>query len=96
MFELRDLMSWDKFITPALIKTFYTLAVGFSIALGLLGILSGLSAMGLNPFVGLLTIIVSIIGTIFAVVGFRVVAEAILIAFRINEHLGVIRGQYDR
>jgi predicted membrane channel-forming protein YqfA (hemolysin III family) len=91
MFELRDLFQWDRFITPSIIKIFYWLAVGMSVLLGLSGILSGLAMMFLNPFGGLLMVFGSLIAVLMGVIFARILAEYVLIMFRINEHLGAIR-----
>ncbi len=55
MFDYTQMFQWDRFITPSIIKPFYSLMVGI----------------------------------VFA----RIIAEFILIVFRINEHLGAIRDQ---
>jgi len=47
--------------------------------------------MSLHPLGGLLWIIGSLIGVVIGVVFARIVAEFVLIMFRINEHLGAIR-----
>ena len=91
MFDLRDLFQWERFITPSIIKVFYWLAVGISALFGLSGILSGLALISLHPLGGLLWIIGSLIGVVIGVIFARIVAEFVLIMFRINEHLGAIR-----
>ena len=95
MFELRDLFQWERFITPSIIKIFYWLAVGMSFLVGLSGILSGLATMFLNPFGGLVMVFGSLIAILMGVIFARILAEYVLIMFRINEHLGAIlqRGQ---
>ena len=93
MFDLRDLFQWERFITPSIIKIFYWLAVGMSVLFGLSGMLSGLSMMIVNPFVGLILILASIAGVLIGVIFARIMAEFILIIFRMNEHLGAIRGR---
>lgn len=93
MFELRDLFQWDRFITVHIIKIFYWLAIALIALLGISGMLSGLTAMAISPFGGLITILVSLAGICVGVVFSRILAEFILIVFRINEHLGVIRDQ---
>jgi hypothetical protein len=93
MFDYRDLFRWDQFITPSIIKPFYTLVIALIILLGLSGIFSSLATMTVSPFGGFLMLLSSIasmvVGTIFA----RIAAEFVLIVFRINEHLGAIREQ---
>ena len=52
MIDFRDLVQWERFITPSIIKVFYWLAVGISILFGLSGIVSGLALMSLHPLGG--------------------------------------------
>jgi Domain of unknown function (DUF4282) len=91
MFDFRDLFQWERFITPSIIKLFYWLTVGISVLFGLSGIVSGLTLMALSPLAGLFWIIASLIGVVIGVIFARIVAEFVLIMFRINEHLGAIR-----
>ena len=93
MFDIRDLFQWERFITPSIIKIFYWLAVGLSILAGVSGILSGLATMFINPFGGLFTVFGSLIGILMGVIFARIIAEYVLIMFRINEHLGAIRNR---
>jgi hypothetical protein len=93
MFDLRDLFQWERFITPSIIKIFYWLAIGFSILVGVSGILSGLAMMFINPFGGLFMVFGSVIAVLMGVIFARIVAEYVLIMFRINEHLGAIRNR---
>ncbi len=93
MFEFRDLFQWDRFITPTIIKTFYWLVIALIALFGLSGIFSGLAAMAVSPFAGFLALLSSIAGVFVGIVFSRIVAELILIIFRINEHLGAIRDQ---
>lgn len=91
MFEWQDLFQWDRFITPTIIKIFYWLAVGLSVLWGLSGVFAGLAAMMLNPFTGFILVILSLVGIVAGVIFSRIIAEFVLIVFRINEHLGAIR-----
>jgi Domain of unknown function (DUF4282) len=93
MFELRDLFQWDRFITPTVIKTFYWLVIALICLLGLSGIFSGLTTMAISPFGGFLVLLSSIAAIVVGVMFSRILAEFILIVFRINEHLGAIRDQ---
>jgi hypothetical protein len=47
--------------------------------------------MALSPLGGLFWIIASLIGVVIGVIFARIIAEFVLIMFRINEHLGAIR-----
>jgi len=93
MFGLDDLFQWERFVTPTVIKVFYWLAVVISVLLGLAGAVSSLMTMAFNPFVGVIFLIVSVLGAGMGVILSRIMAEFVLIVFRINEHLGAIRNQ---
>jgi predicted membrane metal-binding protein len=93
MFEFRDLFQWDRFITPTIIKTFYWLVMALIILFGISGIFSGLAMMAISPFGGFIMLLSAIAGVIVGIIFSRIVAEFILIVFRINEHLGAIRDQ---
>jgi hypothetical protein len=93
MFGLGDLFQWARFVTPTVIKVFYWLAVVISVLLGFAGVVSSLTTMAYNPFVGLIFLIASVLGTGMGIILSRIAAEFVLIVFRINEHLGAIRNQ---
>ena len=93
MFSFNDLFQWDRFITPTIIKTFYWLVIALICLFGLSGIFSGLAAMAISPFGGFLMLLSSLAGIIVGMVFSRIIAEFVLIVFRINEHLGAIREQ---
>jgi Domain of unknown function (DUF4282) len=93
MFGIGDLFQWERFVTPTVIKVFYWLAVVVSVLLGLAGVVSSLTTMAFNPFVGMIFLITSVIGACMGVILARIVAEFVLIVFRINEHLGAIRNR---
>ena len=93
MFGLGDLFQWERFVTPTVIKVFFWLAVVLSILLGFAGIVSSLTTMAFNPFVGMIFLIASVLGAFMGIIMARIIAEFVLIVFRINEHLGAIRNQ---
>jgi predicted membrane metal-binding protein len=93
MFDFQDLFQWDRFITPTIIKTFYWLVIALICLFGLSGIFSGLAMMAISPFGGFLMLLSSIASVLVGIVFSRIIAELILIIFRINEHLGAIRDQ---
>jgi len=93
MFGIGDLFQWDRFVTPTVIKVFYWLAVVISVLLGLAGAFSALGTMAFNPLVGIILLVTSLLGGFMGVILARIVAEFVLIVFRINEHLGAIRNR---
>jgi hypothetical protein len=90
---ISDLFQWERFVTPTVIKVFYWLAVVISVLLGMAGAVSSLVIMAYNPFVGMIYLIASVLGACMGVIVSRIMAEFVLIVFRINEHLGAIRNQ---
>ena len=64
-----------------------------SILLGFAGVVNSLTTMAFNPFGGMISLIVSLLGAFMGVIVARIIAEFVLIVFRINEHLGAIRNQ---
>jgi hypothetical protein len=93
MFNTSDLFQWERFVTPSIIKIFYWLAIGITVLFGLSGVASALGMMTVSVSGGLLALIASLLGMIAGVIFARIVAEFILIVFRINEHLGAIRNR---
>jgi hypothetical protein len=93
MFECRDRFQRDRFITPGIIKTFYWLVIARLLLFGISGIFSGLAAMAISPFAGVIVVLYSLAGIVVGIIFARIAAEFVLIIFRINEHLGAIRDQ---
>ena len=93
MFSLNDLFQWERFVTPSIIKLFFWLAIGIIGLFGLSGIASALTMMSASPGVGIIMLLLSLLGVVIGVIFARIVAEFILIVFRINEHLGAIRNR---
>ena len=93
MFNVRDLFQWDRFITPSIIRVFYTLVVIVSVLLGISGVIGGLQMMQISPFGGVAMAFVSVVGAFGAILGTRIACEFVLIMFRMNDHLGVLRNR---
>jgi hypothetical protein len=93
MLGIGDLFQWERFVTPTVIKVFYWLAVVISFLLGIVGVVTSLNTMAFNPFVGMIFLISTLLGTLMGIIISRIIAESVLIVFRINEHLGAIRNQ---
>ena len=93
MFYIGDLFQWERFITPSIIKLFYWLVVVIVILGGLSGLVSALGVMTVNPIAGAFTAIASFAGMLLGILFARIMAEFILMVFRINEHLAAIRNR---
>ena len=95
MFDVRDLLQWDRFIAPAAIRTFYTLTVILLVVAGLAGVASALQLLQFSPVSGVVMMAVSVIGTVVGILGVRIGCEFVLVTFRINDHLGAMRNRID-
>ncbi|MBI3435924.1 MAG: DUF4282 domain-containing protein [Proteobacteria bacterium] len=95
MFNLGDLFQWERFVTPSIIRVFYGLAVIAILLEGLSSAGAGFAGFQLNPVRGLVTMVASIVGMLAAIMLTRILAEFILVTFRINEHLGAFRDRLD-
>ena len=93
MLDYRDLFQWDRFITPTMIKMFYWLVIALIVLFGIAGIFNGLATMAISPFGGFILLLSSIASAVVGIILSCIVAEFILIVFRVNEHLGAIRDQ---
>jgi hypothetical protein len=93
MFSFRDLFQWERFVTPSIIKLFFWLAVAIIVLFGLSGIASAVQMMAVNAGVGFFMLLGSLLGVTICILFARIVAEFVLIVFRINEHLGALRSR---
>jgi len=93
MLSFRDLFQWERFVTPSVIKLFFWLAVAIIVLFGLSGIASAVQMMAVNAGVGVFMLLGSLLGMTIGILSARIVAEFVLIVFRINEHLGAIRNR---
>ena len=93
MFSFRDLFQWERFVTPSIIKLFFWLTVALIILFGLSGIGSAVQMMATSAGVGVFMLLGSLLGMAIGMLFARIVAEFVLIVFRINEDLGAIRGR---
>ena len=75
MFGLGDLFQWERFVTPTVIKVFYWLAVVIYVLLGFAGVVSSLTTMAYNPFVGLIFLIAIMLGAGMGIIMSRIAAD---------------------
>jgi hypothetical protein len=95
MFDVRDLLQWERFISPTIIRTFYAVACVLLVIAGLGGIGSALQLMQLSPIAGVVMALVSVLGAFVGILAMRVACEFVLVTFRINDHLGALRNRID-
>jgi len=93
MFDVRDLFQWEKFITPSIIRIFFWLAVILAALAGISRAAAGIALMPVDPIAGGIMALASIAGAMLGILGARLVAELILVLFRMNEHLGALRSR---
>jgi Domain of unknown function (DUF4282) len=93
MLDYQELLQWERFITPSIIKIFYWLVIAMSVLFALSQIVAGLALMSLHPLASLFWILGSFVGLVIGIIFSRILSEYFLIMFRINEHLGAIRNQ---
>jgi len=93
MFYIGDLFQWERFITPSIIKLFYWLVVVIVILAGVSGLVTALGTMVLNPVAGGIAAVATFAGMLVGILFARIMAEFILMVFRINEHLAAIRNR---
>jgi hypothetical protein len=93
MFNVGDLFQWERFITPAIIQMAYWLLVILSVLAGLSGMVGGLRMLLVSPIGGLVQVITGLASGVAGVLLARIIAEFVLIVFRISEHLSAIRNR---
>ena len=95
MFDVRDLLQWERFIAPSAIRTFYVLAVILMVVAGLAGIGSALQLLQFSPVGAVVMMVVSAVGAFVGILALRIACEFVLVTFRINDHLGAMRNRID-
>jgi len=83
--EFGDLFSFDKKIAPAIIKPIYWIGLVLIVLGGVISFFAGFGGLFSHFFAGLWTMITSVIGVVFGVLGLRIAAEICLAVFEIHE-----------
>jgi hypothetical protein len=91
MMDFAELLQWDRFITPSIIRVFYWVALGLTLLAGLSLIFTALGMMAINFFAGLFLLIAAMLFILAGTLFVRILCELVMVLFRINEHLGAIR-----
>lgn len=90
-FRVSDLLSFEKVIATKVMKLVYLIGmIGIAIA-GVVAFLGSFGAMQLSSGAGLLTMLLSVVGTALALLIWRVVCELWILGFKIYERLAEIR-----
>ncbi len=90
--NIQDMTSFDKFLTPTLIKVVYWIGNAGIALISLMMILSAFSYMGRGVMQVLGAIVFFVVGVIF----WRVMCEGIMLSFRIYDRLTEIRDRLPR
>ena len=90
MFGLKDIFSFDKLLTPLIIKLVYY--VGF-VLITIGGVVAAFGALFMPFGGGLGTALLTLIGTIFGLIGWRITIEVTIVFFGIFDRLGEIRNE---
>ncbi|MFZ5690379.1 MAG: DUF4282 domain-containing protein [Pseudomonadota bacterium] len=91
MMDFSELLQWDRFITPSVIRVFYWLCLAVVALTGLSLILTALGMMAINMIAELLLLAGAMVFTLAGIIFVRILCEIVMVIFRINEHLGAIR-----
>ena len=93
MFYIGDLFQWERFITPSIIRLFFWLVMIIVLVIGLSSLAAAVNTMVVNPIAGGVAALISFAGMLAGILFARIVAEFVLMVFRINEHLSAIRNR---
>ncbi|MGE3987748.1 DUF4282 domain-containing protein [Pseudorhodoplanes sp.] len=91
MIDFAELLQWDRFITPSIIRVFYWLCLALTALSGLSLILTALGMMAINVVAGLLLLIAAMLFILAGIIFVRILCELVMVVFRINEHLAALR-----
>jgi hypothetical protein len=83
--QFSDLLSFEKFVTPTLVKIIYWLGIAAIVLAGLFGFFASLA----NGALG--TALLGLIFTLLGLLGWRVLCEIYIVVFGMFERLGSIR-----
>jgi hypothetical protein len=92
---IHDFLTFDRYLTPTIIRTFYLLQVALIALFGLVNILAAFAAMAYSLLTGIAWLICAVIGTAVGLLAARIIAELILVLFQNNEHLAALRSHVE-
>jgi hypothetical protein len=91
--EFGDLFSFDKRIAPTIIKPIYWIGLVLIVLGGIISFFAGFFGLFSHFMAGLWTMITSIIGVVFGVLGLRIGAEICLAVFEIHDRVSSTSSQ---
>jgi len=91
--SIQDFLTFDRYLTPSIIRVFFLLQAALIAVFGLINVLAALEAMAYCFLPGLAWLLCAIIGTAVGLMAARIVTEIVMILFQNNEHLAAIRAR---
>jgi hypothetical protein len=85
MFSFKDLLSFEKFITPTIIKLVYIVGIVLIVIGGLVGFFGAFAASGFGAA------LVTLIGALAGLLAWRVYCELVMVFFGLYDRAGEIR-----
>lgn len=95
----QQLISFDKMITPTIIKVLFWIGVGISGLFGIITIFTGLAQMfsGFGEgFIGFFTMIIGLVIIGVGILASRIYCELLIVVFKMHESLVSINEKLDR
>ncbi len=93
--SIRDFLTFDRYLTPSIIRVFYLLQVVLIALFGLINIFAAFVAMAYSLLTGIAWLLCALIGTAAGIITARIVTEIVMILFQNNEHLAALRGRVE-
>jgi len=91
--SIQDFLTFDRYLTPSIIRVFFLLQAALIAVFGLINVLAALEAMAYSFLPGLAWLLCAIIGTAVGLMAARIVTEIVMILFQNNKHLAAIRAR---
>lgn len=91
--NLQDFLTFDRYLTPSIIRIFYLLQVALIGLFGLVNVLAAFAAMAYSFLTGLAWLLSAVIGTAVGLLAARIITEIVMVVFQNNENLATIRAR---
>jgi uncharacterized membrane protein YeaQ/YmgE (transglycosylase-associated protein family) len=87
---LADLLNFNKFVAPVLIKIVYWIGIAGAVLGALASMAGSLAMMRYNPTMAIGGVLLAVIGAAVGLLVWRVVCELWIVIFSINDRLGAL------
>lgn len=91
--SIQDFLTFDRYLTPSIIRAFYLLQVALVALFGLINVSAACVTMAYSFLPGLAWLLCTVVGMAVGVLAARIVTEIVMILFQNNEHLASIRAR---